>query len=152
MRQCAKVRRVDTQLVFPSPNGKKPIAIRSPWETALRRAGIEDFRFHDLRHSAASYLAMNGVSLMEIADILGHKTLAMVKRYTYLSDTHTRNVVAWMNRGIFMPMGRQDIPSVPLLSTAPQRKVSIFLPLTGAADEPYNGHQLAVRSTKNGQL
>jgi len=49
-------------------------------DTAMRKAKLENFRFHDLRHSTASYLAMNGASLLEIADILGHKTLQMVKR------------------------------------------------------------------------
>jgi site-specific recombinase XerD len=44
---------------------------------------------------------MNGASLAEIAEILGHKTLSMVKRYTHLSDAHTRNVVARMNQAIF---------------------------------------------------
>jgi integrase len=68
-------------------------------------AGIEDFRFHDLRHSAASYLAMNGATLTEIAEVLGHKTLQMVKRYAHLSETHTHSVVASMNEKIF---GGQD--------------------------------------------
>ena len=62
---------------------------------------VSNFRFHDLRHSAASYLAMGGASLMEIADILGHKTLSMVKRYAHLSEAHTRNVVQRMNAVIF---------------------------------------------------
>ncbi len=42
--------------------------------------------FHDLRHSAASYLAMSGATLAEIAEVLGHKTLAMVKRYAHLTE------------------------------------------------------------------
>ena len=41
--------------------------LRAPWETAVKKAELQDFRFHDLRHSAASYLAMNGASLAEIA-------------------------------------------------------------------------------------
>jgi len=65
------------------------------------QAGIEDFRFHDLRHSAASHLAMNGASLAEIAEVLGHKTLSMVKRYAYLSEQHTARVVERMKRAIF---------------------------------------------------
>ena len=59
----------------------------------MDKAGLKDFRFHDLRHSAASYLAMNGASLAEIAKVLGHKTLAMVKRYAHLSEAHTAGVV-----------------------------------------------------------
>lgn len=63
--------------------------INKPWRAARDAAGLHDFRFHDLRHSAASYLAMSGASLMDIAAILGHKTLAMVKRYSHLSEQHT---------------------------------------------------------------
>src|SRR4030095_105520 len=62
---------------------------------------VYNFRFHDLRHSAASYLAMNGASLAEIAEVLGHKTLAMVKRYAHLSEAHTAGIVARMNKAIF---------------------------------------------------
>jgi integrase len=94
-------RRTDTDLVFPSLKGDKPYEIKRSWEGALKEAGIEDFRFHDLRHSAASYLAMNGASLAEIAEVLGHKTLAMVKRYAHLSEAHTSSVVASMNEKIF---------------------------------------------------
>jgi integrase len=101
MRQHAKVRRIDTPLVFPNAQGTQPLDPRSAWETALKQADIPDFRFHDLRHSAASYLAMSGASLAEIAEVLGHKTLAMVKRYAHLSEAHTASVVARMNAKIF---------------------------------------------------
>jgi integrase len=63
------------------------------WQVARDAAGLPDVRFHDLRHSAASYLAMSGASLMDIAAILGHKTLAMVKRYSHLSEQHTTAAV-----------------------------------------------------------
>ncbi len=94
-------RRVDTPLLFPGMNPGKPVNLRQPWEKALKQAGIEDFRFHDLRHSAASYLAMNGASLNEIAAVLGHKTLAMVQRYAHLSESHKAGVVERMNAAIF---------------------------------------------------
>ncbi|MCB1784202.1 MAG: site-specific integrase [Alphaproteobacteria bacterium] len=96
-----KVRRIDTNLLFPSKTGKSPFNIKRSWHKAMEEAGIEDFRFHDLRHSAASYLAMNGATLAEIAEVLGHKTLSMVKRYAHLSEAHTSNVVASMNERIF---------------------------------------------------
>jgi integrase len=102
LKERAKVRRIDSDLVFPGRiNPHKPLDLRSPFETALRRAGIKDFRWHDLRHSAASYLAMNGASLAEIAEVLGHKTLSMVARYSHLSEAHTAGVVERMNRRIF---------------------------------------------------
>jgi site-specific recombinase XerD len=67
----------------------------------LKQAEVVNFRWHDIRHTTASYLAMNGASLAEIAEVLGHKTLAMVKRYAHLSDGHVSNVVASMNAKIF---------------------------------------------------
>ena len=100
MKKRSKVRRIDTDLVFANENGTAPFP-RKAWERALRAAAIEDFRFHDLRHSAASYLAMSGATLAELAEILGHKTLAMVKRYSHLTDQHTSRVVARMNERIF---------------------------------------------------
>ena len=103
MREHMKVRRLDTEFVFPSKvgRGRNPMDLRAPWNAALKKAQIEDFRFHDLRHSAASYLAMNGVSLAELAEVLGHKTLQMVKRYAHLSEAHTTGVVTRMNEKIF---------------------------------------------------
>ena len=100
--ELSKMRRIDTKLLFPSTvKPKSPVAIRRPWGDALKVADIQDFKFHDLRHTAASYLAMNGASLAEIAEILGHKTLQMVKRYAHLSEQHTTRVLESMNTAIF---------------------------------------------------
>jgi integrase len=81
--------RIPTGPVFPAEDHHIEIA----WRSARAAAGVPNFRFHDLRHSAASYLAMSGASLMDIAAILGHKTLAMVKRYSHLSEQHTTAAV-----------------------------------------------------------
>ena len=94
MREWGKVRLLDTDLVFPGKNPKNPVLFEKSWRTALKSAGIEDFRFHDLRHSSASYLAMNNVSVRTIAEILGHKTLSMVQRYSHLSSEHLRSEIA----------------------------------------------------------
>ncbi len=104
MKGWAKVARIDTDLVFPGTGrGKnaKPLEFRKHWLAALNRAGISDFCFHDLRHTAASYLAMGGATLSEIAEVLGHKTLQMVKRYAHLSEAHTTRVVRALNDRIF---------------------------------------------------
>lgn len=102
LQEHGKVRRLDSPLLFPSHRDpQKPIDLRKPWTIALNQTGIVDFHWHDLRHCTASYLAMNGASLAEIAEVLGHKTLQMVKRYAHLSDGHVSNVVASMNAKIF---------------------------------------------------
>jgi integrase len=102
LQEHAKVRRLDTNLLFPgNVNKDKPIDLRKPFKTALKAAEITDFKWHDLRHCTASYLAMNGASLAEIAEVLGHKTLQMVKRYAHLSDGHVSSVVESMNSKIF---------------------------------------------------
>lgn len=95
-----KRRRIDTLLVFPprlSAKGQKKIDIRHVWLKALQVAKITEFRLHDLRHTAASYLTMSGASLTEVADILGHKSLSQVKRYSHLSDNHKGRVIQKMN-------------------------------------------------------
>jgi integrase len=66
------------------------------WYAALETAGLSDFHFHDLRHTTASMLAAQGCSLLEIADVLGHKTLAMVKRYSHLVVDHKAKVIERM--------------------------------------------------------
>ena len=94
-------RRKSDVYVFPSLDGKKPFDITRSWREAIKRAGIKDFRFHDLRHTTASYLAMQGKSSGELAEVLGHKTLQMVKRYAHLSDEHKKTLTADMNKAIF---------------------------------------------------
>ena len=60
---------------------------------ALRAAKIAGFRFHDLRHTFASRLAMEGVDLMTIRELMGHKSMAMTLRYAHLSPGHTRTAI-----------------------------------------------------------
>jgi integrase len=58
------------------------------WQKALKRAGIENFRWHDLRHTWASWLAQKGVPLSDIQEMGGWETYAMVKRYAHLLPAH----------------------------------------------------------------
>ncbi len=59
-------------------------AVKKAFRGAVRRADIDDFRFHDLRHEATSRFFEKGLDIMEVAAITGHKTLTMLKRYTHL--------------------------------------------------------------------
>lgn len=95
------VRRIDTQFLFPRADGKKPMDIRRHWEKAVIKAKLTDFHFHDLRHAAASHLASNGASTLELAQILGHKTMAMVKRYAWLTDQRTAEILEKSNERQF---------------------------------------------------
>lgn len=90
-----QVRPIDGGQVFPSPRKDRDVyaGFREHWNEAREKADIKNFRFHDLRHSCASYLAMNGATELEIADVLGHKTLQMVKRYSHLSTDHKQSLV-----------------------------------------------------------
>ena len=99
-----KVRRIDTNLVFPNTSwGDKvrPLDFRKAWGTAMKKADVKNFRFHDLRHTAASYMAMDGATTGEIAGVLGHRTLQMVKRYAHFSESHRAGVIRSMNNSIF---------------------------------------------------
>jgi integrase len=82
--------------LFEHPRTRNPYQIDDVWHRARCAAGIPDFHFHDLRHTFASYMAMSGASLAEIAEALGHKKLEMVKRYAHLSESHTSAVIAGM--------------------------------------------------------
>ena len=96
LQQRGKVRKIDDDRVFPAGRrSKKPDAVadlRAPWEAALKAAEITDFHWHDLRHTCASYMAMSGVSQIEMAKLLGHKTLSMTMRYSHLSPQRTIEV------------------------------------------------------------
>jgi integrase len=60
------------------------ISLDKAWRRACKKAGIEELRFHDLRHEAISRLFEMGLNPMEVSTISGHKTLQMLKRYTHL--------------------------------------------------------------------
>ena len=63
-------------------------AVGSAWKRSLRRAGIEEFRFHHLRHTWASWYVMSGTSLQELMELGGWKSYEMVLRYAHLAPEH----------------------------------------------------------------
>lgn len=83
----------DSPYVFCNKDGVPYGNIRKSFETAKRRAGIKDFRFHDLRHTFASHLVMAGVGLRTVQVLLGHQTYQMTLRYAHLSPDHRRAAV-----------------------------------------------------------
>lgn len=94
---------IATGLVFKptSPTNRSGLVdIRNTFVKALKQAGIPDFRFHDLRHAAASYLAMNGATQGELMAILGHKTPTMTRRYAHYSQKHVATLMERMHNNI----------------------------------------------------
>ena len=67
--------------------------IRHAFKKVLEVAGIEGFVFHDLRHTAASYLAMDGATQGELMEILGHRSPHMTRRYAHYSQKHIKNIL-----------------------------------------------------------
>ncbi|SCY38198.1 site-specific integrase [Nitrosospira sp. Nsp13] len=91
LQERGKLRNLKDDRIFPPTKYAKKaqyLDLRAQWEAVLKVADLKDFHWHDLRHTAASYLAMSGVSLVEIAKVLGHRTMQMVARYSHLSDGH----------------------------------------------------------------
>jgi len=84
------IRRADSPWVFCKKNGERYGNIRKAFEGARKRAGIADFRFHDLRHTFASHLVMAGVDLRTVQELLGHKSFEMTLRYAHLSPEHKK--------------------------------------------------------------
>ena len=80
------MRRVDLPHVFYNKGTDKPYhQVQRSFQAALKKAGITDFKFHDLRHTFASHLAMSGVELITIKELLGHKDMTMTLRYAHLT-------------------------------------------------------------------
>jgi integrase len=84
----------DHDYVIVNPETKKPLNnIRKSFATALKKAGIDDFKFHDLRHTYASTLLRNGEPLHKIQRLLGHTTPTMTQRYAHLAASDLEQAI-----------------------------------------------------------
>lgn len=87
------VRRLDCLYVFTDSEGNRFKGVTKAFHSALKKAEIKNFRFHDMRHSFASQLVMKGVDITTVKELLGHKTLAMTLRYAHLAPGHKTKAV-----------------------------------------------------------
>lgn len=94
--------------VFTHKDGKQINNIKTAWKTLLRRACIENFKIHDLRHCFASYMAMSGASQNDIKEALRHSNLEMTTRYTHLSDNHLKDSVSKLDKFVGTYLGNDN--------------------------------------------
>ncbi len=83
----------DSAWVFCNAKGERIKSVKRSFTTACRRAGIEDFRIHDLRHTCAAWLVSAGVPIIEVRDLLGHSSVEMTERYAHLAPDNVRAAV-----------------------------------------------------------
>ena len=87
-----------SQWVFCHKDGKRVQYMQRGFAAACRRAGIEDFHVHDLRHTCASWLVSAGVPLIEVKVLLGHSSIEMTERYAHLAPENIGRVAVVLNR------------------------------------------------------
>jgi integrase len=75
------------------PLGVSDDGVRASWKTAREVCGLEHVRWHDLRHTCASWLVQAGVSLHTVSEVLGHSSLAMTRRYAHLAPEHLADAI-----------------------------------------------------------
>jgi len=90
-----KRREGKSEYVFPSPKtGEKLVHVDKSFKAALKKAGITNFRFHDLRHTAASWMVQGGADIYAVQTILGHSHIKTTQRYAHQSPEYLGNQIS----------------------------------------------------------
>jgi integrase len=93
----------DTPWVFCQKSGKRMESVDSSWRRVCKTVGLDDFHFHDLRHTCGSWLVQAGVPEAHVMGVLGHSTIRMTERYAHLAPENVRAAVdkldAWTQSG-----------------------------------------------------
>lgn len=96
--------------VFISDKTKKPInACQTAWLGALKRSGLDHFRFHDLRHNFASHLIVSGVDIATVKELLGHSDVAMTMRYAHSAPDTKKQAVKTISELFGAPSGHKTV-------------------------------------------
>ena len=101
------------RLLFPTADGKKRVQVSRAFMKCVSQLGFNDgvtdsrqrVVFHTLRHTFASWLVQKGVPLHTVAELMGHKSIAMTQRYAHLSPDSLRNAAKILGEGLTLPRG-----------------------------------------------
>jgi integrase len=99
------------EFLFPSKNPAKrhPYSlIRRAFRTAVQISNLQDFKFHDLRHTAASHMAMNGATQGELMEVLGHRSPTMTRRYAHFSKEHVARILQKTSNNLIGTVGESN--------------------------------------------
>ncbi len=95
-KHIRKKQHLTSKYVF-TYQGRRIDSVKTSFNAAVKRAGIVDFRFHDLRHTFASQVLLRGGDLKDIQELLGHKTMTMTLRYAHLTQERKKQAVNLLN-------------------------------------------------------
>lgn len=96
-KELRRKNQLKSPYVFLNSKGEKYDDVGRPFRAALKRAGIKDFRFHDLRHTCASHLTKRGVPLRAVQEILCHSDIKTTMRYAHLAPDYLKGTVNLLN-------------------------------------------------------
>ena len=133
--------------IFYKQDGKTYKSIRTIFDKALRKAEIDNFRFHDLRHTFASQLVMAGVDLKTVQELLGHKSFEMTLRYSHLSPDHRKRAVEVLDTQmdtIWSPKETEEEFS--------EEAILDKIDIASVSEEPAHVAQLVEQSIRNAQV
>ncbi len=106
LREMRRGNQLKSPYLFCDSEGRRFLEVKRSFASPCRRSGIEDFRFHDLRHTFASRLVMKGASLKAVQELLGPADMKMTRRYAHLSHEHLRDSGNLLND---LPSGKQMV-------------------------------------------
>ena len=110
-KELGKVRHINSGYVFTNEDGTmvKETKLQKHFRQACKKAGITDFRFHDLRHTFASWLAQSGANLYEVQRLMGHKDFRMTQRYAHLAPDNLRDAVKRLENKVCSKNGSSEV-------------------------------------------
>jgi integrase len=129
-----------TEHIFPASDQMNPENVSLAFLRVCRKVGIADFRLHDLRHTAASWLRMSGADLQDVAELLGHRDLRMTKRYSHLSPAHLSAAVKRLDSVFSLPSAPGNVPE--------QEKCGPDASHDEVTIEPENGYKLVLTAAR----